>query len=230
MTEQEWLAYTELKPIMFGVLDGRVSDRKLRLFGVACCRRVWDRLSEKCVRNAVEMAERYADGVGNRRALASVRSKLIALQRSKSSTTPLQYDVGRYVLDAKCGAAAQFTAGNAASLGVQEMSVIPGGRFFYSYEKLAAESREQMVLLRDIFGNPFKPKPSIDPAYLRWNDSTVVRLAQQMYDSRDFSSMPILPDALEEAGCTSADILEHCRGPGPHVRGCWVVDLVLGKE
>ena len=64
----------------------------------------------------------------------------------------------------------------------------------------------------------------------RDGDATIPRLAQQMYDSRDFSSMPILADALEEAGCTSADILEHCRRPETHVRGCWVVDLVLGKE
>jgi hypothetical protein len=63
-----------------------------------------------------------------------------------------------------------------------------------------------------------------------WLTSTVVGLARQMYESRDFSPMPILADALQDAGCDSDDILDHCRGPGPHVRGCWVVDLVLGKE
>jgi hypothetical protein len=63
-----------------------------------------------------------------------------------------------------------------------------------------------------------------------WRTSTAVALARQMYDSRDFSAMPILADALQDAGCDSADILDHCRGPGPHVRGCWVVDLVLGNE
>jgi hypothetical protein len=81
-------------------------------------------------------------------------------------------------------------------------------------------------LLRDIFGNPFRPV-AFDPA---WRTSTVVALAQQMYDSRDFGLMPILGDALQDAGCDSADILDHCRGDGPHVRGCWVVDLVLGKS
>jgi hypothetical protein len=68
---------------------------------------------------------------------------------------------------------------------------------------------------------------SMPPA---WRTSTAVALAQQMYDSRDFSTMPILADALQDAGCDNADVLAHCRGPGPHVRGCWVVDLVLGKE
>ena len=81
-------------------------------------------------------------------------------------------------------------------------------------------------IVRDIFGNPFR-SVSFDPA---WRTSTVVALAQQMYDSRDFSAMPILGDALQDAGCDHADILDHCRSAGSHVRGCWVVDLVLGKE
>jgi hypothetical protein len=80
-------------------------------------------------------------------------------------------------------------------------------------------------LVRDVFGNPFRPVPL--PG--EWRTPTAVALAGQMYGSRDFSAMPILADALQDAGCDSEDILDHCRGPGPHVRGCWVVDLVLGK-
>jgi hypothetical protein len=75
------------------------------------------------------------------------------------------------------------------------------------------------------FGNPFRPV-TLKPA---WRTTTTVQLAQGMYESRDFGAMPILADALQDAGCDSADILDHCRGPGPHIRGCWVVDLVLGK-
>ncbi len=81
-------------------------------------------------------------------------------------------------------------------------------------------------MLREICANPFRPV-TFD---LAWRTSTITALAQQMYDSRDFTPMPILADALQDAGCENADILTHCRGPGPHVRGCWVVDLVLGKE
>ncbi|MBP3956241.1 hypothetical protein J8F10_13205 [Gemmata sp. G18] len=89
------------------------------------------------------------------------------------------------------------------------------------------EAAAQSVLLRDIFGNPFRSVP-FSPA---WRTSTAVALAAQMYESRDFGAMPILADALQDAGCDSADILEHCRdASAPHVRGCWVVDLVLGKE
>ncbi len=79
-------------------------------------------------------------------------------------------------------------------------------------------------MLRDIFGNPFRTV-AFDP---NWHTSIAVGLASHLYDSRDFSLMPILADALEEAGCDHADILSHCRGDGPYVRGCWVVDLVLG--
>jgi hypothetical protein len=82
------------------------------------------------------------------------------------------------------------------------------------------------TLIRCVFGNPFRPV-TLDP---QWRTSTVVDLARGIYDDRAFDRMPILADALQDAGCDSADALDHCRGPGPHVRGCWVVDLVLGKE
>ena len=80
---------------------------------------------------------------------------------------------------------------------------------------------------RDIFGNPFRPI-TFSPS---WRTDTAVALARQMYDSRDFGAMPILADALQDAGCGSEDVLGHCRdATAPHTRGCWVVDLVLGKE
>jgi hypothetical protein len=90
-------------------------------------------------------------------------------------------------------------------------------------------ARHNASMRREIFGNPFRPV-AIAPAWLAWNDGTVPKLAQTIYDDRRFDLLPILADALEEAGCDHADILTHCRGPGPHVRGCWVVDLLLGKE
>jgi len=83
--------------------------------------------------------------------------------------------------------------------------------------------------LRDIFGNPFRPV-TVNPGWLAWNDGTVPRIAQAIYDERAFDRMTILADALEDAGCTDQDILGHCRSGGEHVRGCWVVDLLLGKE
>jgi hypothetical protein len=80
-------------------------------------------------------------------------------------------------------------------------------------------------LLRCVFGNPFRPIAS-DPA---WTPATAGILARTMYEARDFTAMPLLADLLEEAGCPQA-VSDHCRGSGPHVRGCWVVDLLLGKQ
>jgi hypothetical protein len=95
----------------------------------------------------------------------------------------------------------------------------------------------QAALLREIFGNPFRPAKMSDFAnalgfseWLVWNNGTIPRIAQAIYEDRAFDQMPILADALEEAGCSDEDILNHCRGEGPHVRGCWVLDLILGKE
>ena len=88
--------------------------------------------------------------------------------------------------------------------------------------------RAQCDLLRDIF-NPFFRDP-VNSNWLTWNNATIPKLAQTIYDDRRYDIMPILGDALEDAGCTDSQILDHCRGAGPHVRGCWVVDLILGKE
>jgi hypothetical protein len=83
------------------------------------------------------------------------------------------------------------------------------------------------ALFRDVFA--FRPA-RIDSRWLAWNGGTVLKMARTVYDMRRFEDVPILADALEEAGCDAPDILSHCRGPGPHVRGCWVLDLLLGKE
>ncbi len=69
----------------------------------------------------------------------------------------------------------------------------------------------------------------IDPAWLRWNGGTIPKVAEAIYADQDFGRLPVLADALEEAGCTNPDILSHCRGAGPHIRGCWVVDLLRGR-
>jgi hypothetical protein len=99
------------------------------------------------------------------------------------------------------------------------------GRHYYSLP-LGPVSSELSGSLRDIVGNPFRPV-AIDPA---WRTSTVVGLATAIYAERAFDRLPILADALEDAGCDQLDLLAHCRSDGPHVRGCWAVDLVLGKS
>jgi hypothetical protein len=99
----------------------------------------------------------------------------------------------------------------------------------YSHDNQAAEEQEQVLLLRDISGNPFRHS-AIDLVLLSWRDGTIPKLAQAIYEERAFDRMPILGDALEDAGITDGDLLRHVREPGVHVRGCWVLDLLLQKE
>ncbi|MBN9523413.1 hypothetical protein J0H58_33690 [bacterium] len=80
--------------------------------------------------------------------------------------------------------------------------------------------------MKDIFGNPFRPV-AVDPS---WRTEAVVALAEGIYADKAFDRMPVLADALEDAGCSHEDILSHCRGDGPHVKGCWVVDLLTGRK
>jgi hypothetical protein len=85
-------------------------------------------------------------------------------------------------------------------------------------------------LIRDIFSKSFGPAPRADPSWLAWNGGAILKLARTIYDERAFDRLPILADALEETGCQDQDILGHCRSAGEHVRGCWLVDLLLGKS
>lgn len=103
------------------------------------------------------------------------------------------------------------------------------GLFPDLYWDNSPEGCVQASTLRDIFANPFSPV-TIDSAWPTWNDGTVRRIAESIYEERAFDRMPILADALEDAGCDNTDILSHCRYLGPHVRGCWVVDLVRSVD
>lgn len=96
----------------------------------------------------------------------------------------------------------------------------------FSESELPSFQKYHLRLFHDIFHNPFRPA-AFSPA---WQTQAAVGIASQMYEARDFANMPVLADALQDAGCDSPEIFDHCRGAGPHVRGCWVVDLVLGKS
>ena len=128
-------------------------------------------------------------------------------------------DLAAYVVEAQDWVAAMYT------------SMIGSSIFAYNPQFVVERSREEVcqeALLHDIFGNPFHPL-FVDPALLTWSAATIPKLAQGIYTDRAFDRLPILADALEDAGCDNADILAHCRSGGEHVRGCWVVDLILGK-
>jgi hypothetical protein len=226
MTEAEWLACDDPTPLL-EFARGTSSNRKIRLFAVGCCRAVWDSIPDGQLRDVIRVVERHLDGTATDDELdASVR----AAHRTRRKPT----DVERVVFaTARCGSGVDDADGAgivaekagriaASSAARGENGLTPADwRTTYS-----TAQRQFAVLLRDIFGNPFCPV-TFSPS---WRTDTAVSLARQMYDSRDFSAMPILADALQDAGCDSDDVLNHCRGPGPHVRGCWVCDLVLGKE
>jgi hypothetical protein len=223
MTEAEWLACTDPMP-MLEFLRSKASDRKLRLFGVACCRRIWHLLRDERSRKTVEVAERFAEGTATEEELTQAENDANdvwnELAYAEGDVTDAETDAS----DAACGSAC-YAEGAIGAAGSASHSAV----YALSYAgQQAVEQEGQCRLLRDLFGNPFRPV-AVDPSWLTWNDGTVVKLAQAIYDQRRFTDLPILADALEEAGCTDADILAHCRSEGPHVRGCWVVDLILGK-
>lgn len=258
MDQQEWLASTDPQTMLAYLNEvtasvyghpveraRRSSERKLRLFAVACCRAVWQQFNTKESRAAVEAAELYADGLIGRDELgfADHLADHASCPHDPAETVP--------------------------SLWIAHADLT--GRPLESILGFTGPPATQAALLRDLVGNPFRHHETtghfgaFSAGWLTWNGGTVPRLAQQMYDSRDFSGMPVLHDALVDAGCTDEEILQHCLGRercwvcdehgtvysggvppysycgrcggtrfvplrAPHVRGCWVADLFLGKE
>lgn len=243
MTEQQWLASNQ-PHAMLDFLQGKASDRKLRLFAVACCRRIWHLLPNMIGRHAIDVAERIAEG-------SPIQENLVELLDGLYSRSFAYIDGYKTERDANIGYHSLRATYNALPdvLPPHRFSAYPALRpnilevasdvaFTVANASRRCDERDadkadfqreldgQVPLLQDIFGNPFRPI-ALD---LSWVTSTVQRLAAAIYEERAFDRMPILGDALEEAGCTNADILNHCRKPGEHVRGCWVVDLLLAKE
>lgn len=224
MTELEWLTCSEPRT-MLAALDDSTSRRKLRLFACACCRRVSSLLTLVGSR-VLEVADWYAD---QRATYAECdEAHDIAYQEYEHPGDSVEYPnislaVSWAALVREDGAFppryAEIVMENTSRLGGDWIAHMP------LTDQQLRERTKQANLLRDIFGNPFRPV-SFSP---EWRTSTAVAVAQGMYESRDFGAMPILADALQDAGCDSAEVLDHCRGAGPHVRGCWVADLVLGK-
>jgi len=230
MTEQEWQTCNHPRN-MVPFLRGKVSERKLRLALLALCRRIKDLLGDHRSRRAVEVLELYIEGQASAEELADAAQ---SAHDAEEELDNLPYD------------AAAVTAADAAEcpkdgydlVDILEASAMRAGLIFISAKKslnsktrsaaLDAEIATACGLIRDVVGNPFRSLPVID-SWLLWNDGTIPKIAQAIYDERAFDRMPILADALEDAGCDDADILRHCREPGEHVRGCWVVDLLLGK-
>lgn len=222
MTEEEWLSGTDVLQLV--KRPGLVSNkRKYRLFGCGCCRQLGPWLNSPRAWKMIEASERYADRLIQEDALRRWDREAGRL-RDAIKWKPGQVGFSPEWI-ALHAIAYVCTSDHYAGWGMVAEQLLRHKDSF-SPEDHAALSSRFCWLLRDIFGNPFRPVAFV-PA---WRTSSAVGVAQRMYDARDFASMPILADALQDAGCEDADILAHCRGDGPHVRGCWVVDLVLGKS
>ncbi len=192
------------------------TERKRRLLLVACCRACMPRLSDD-LRHVIWVGELAADELAaswelrQAHELATREIRSAEFGRELASDDPDEYLDRQQVFELATAACAILLPTDTHSF---------RGAVRLPSPDIAAE------LLREIFGNPFR-SVAFDPA---WGTDTALSLAKHIYESRDFSAMPILADALQDAGCDNDDILTHCRGNGPHVRGCWVLDLVLGKS
>jgi hypothetical protein len=227
MTEDEWLACEKpnlllrhLKAIGATRWQRGRRRRKLRLLGCAAFGQARHLLRPGYGGRAIDLAERYADGDAELDDLLQLNQLLRA--------EPMAAGTPQWAAE---GAVTILLTGN--DLIVAEIAL---EQAIWGLEREAEPAkpnlyrkdlrRAQAPLVRDIFGNPFRGV-AFDPS---WRTSAVIGLATGIYEERAFDRVPILADALQDAGCDHPDVLAHCCGPGPHVRGCWAVDLVLGRE
>jgi hypothetical protein len=278
MTEVEWLACADPEPMLVFLRD-KASDRRRRLFAVACCRRIRHLMSDDWSLRAVDVAERLADDLAANDEVVSARAGAAAIaRRYHDRAYREEFDVfpyqDRYPWSggpAQAAYAAEVVLLRAAEnprfgfvadttrrayydidekccdLCLRAVRAEAWFRAFTSaeqrdYETLSAardeahdraesdESPHLASLVREVYGNPFRSALALADAILAWNNGAVRRIAEAIYSEGTFDRVPILADALQEAGFDNADILNHCRGPGPHVRGCWVVDLLLDRK
>jgi hypothetical protein len=230
MTERDWLEATDPEPILGWLRhSGKLTERKARLFAVACCRRIWHLLTDESSRELLKAVERWADGETGFRPVAAAYDRhetasyefpslWFAVCSASGLTPDSALKAAREAAEGTgCSATAAFTDDDAVSV----LSAVAS----------RAERRAQAELARDLFGNPFCPMPPL----LASAAGAVVKLARAAYDERllpeghlDPARLAVLADALEEGGAPT-EVLAHLRSPGPHVRGCHAVDAILGR-
>lgn len=215
MTESQWLVSTDAIEL-FDFVHDQATERKLRLFGCACLQFIWSQIGEELPMTLGVVAA-FADGTTTKAALkrarAAVRQERHDLEASDAGMRPMW---------GACWLAEVAASENAYASVLAELKRLSSDILFLEADDWTAICG----LLRDIFGNPFHTH-TCDST---WLTSTVTLLATAIYAEKAFERLPILADALEDAGCDSTEILTHLRGDGTHVAGCWALDLVLGKS
>ena len=238
MTESGWLRDDNAWE-MLEFIRSSCGERKARLFSVWCCRHVWHLLTDSPSRLAVDVAERYADRLATQIDLKQTKrqAELVVetIERERESEFDLYLEgysnwggpERRRRLDAARAAANVARKGDALTVAQQIWSLVQSALENDSDVKSFRQNASDA--LRDIVGNPFR-EPCIESHSLRWHNCTVSKLALTIYEEQRFDLLPILSDALQEAGCTDRELLEHCFSKKPHVHGCWLIDLLLRKE
>ena len=221
MTEGEWLTSHDPDRLLKWLQKSRrhrPTRRKLGLFACACAQRLGALVPDSFTARGLALAERMAEGNGSQKEVDAFGYESVHVKSDVPYAHIAVWAVRIWEQEAN------WTSPDGSARSVAG---------YVAMELGDNEPAEQCRLLRDIVGNPYRRiyrRIDLDPGWLSWNKATVPKLADDIYQQRAFDRLPILADALEDAGCDNADILAHCRGPGPHVRGCWVVDLLLGKE
>jgi hypothetical protein len=235
LTEDGWLR-AQNPGLLLDYARRSASARRVRLATVAMCRAAWPFLppspqshDDACLA-LLDLSERYADGAAKYSELMASRRALAGTDVPRGGPSDRKVAAAWFASakdPAKACTEAAFHLLGVSWSGAEELEMCSRGvkYGFYGKGDWVAACLGMVAVIRDVFGNPFH-LVEFDPA---WRTDTALALARRMYDSRDCSAMPILADALQDAGCNDEEILNHCRGPGPHVRGCWVVDLVLGR-
>jgi hypothetical protein len=236
MTEGEWVT-TKLPLYMLREYPHEWDLRKVRLFWCGCVRRVWELVTDERTRRLVALMEADPGHVVPETEVEAIRHHLNTEQpgyRYCTDTRHPDYWALGALLDPPPG---PLTALTALAVGAADrvagngglVTGLPRGSSNSWRQRCddaeTAEKHWQCDLLREIFGNPFRPVC----AELAWLTSDVLALARGIYDDKAFDRMPILADALQDAGCDNVNVLDHCREEREHVRGCWVIDMLLGK-
>lgn len=212
-----WLTQTQYAELL-ELLDPHVCPRKWWFLIAACLRAVEEKMPGPASRSAISLVEECAEG---RQDATQIEKTEAAIRAEVTGDHPREVRAAGFAANW-----ALVRSGLAPLLHVTKK--VAWNTAITLGARVAHECHEYppvIAWLRDIFGNPFCPVV-VKPA---WRTDTVLTLARMMYELRDYSAMPILADALQDAGCDDDDILSHCRSEGQHVRGCWVLDLVLEK-
>ena len=242
MNEHEWLIGTD-PAAMLEYLDGKTSERKLRLFACACVRLHWERLRfhagrveviaahEHPARRAIETAERHAEGEASDAQLENAREQAeMGWPNASPFDQPANQAAWAATLEPAIEAARQ--ARELARLQAVRDAAYEVPSFGNEQQENAAESarecRRQAELIREVFGNPFRPVKS-DPNWLHCNSGAAAAVLRTVCDEQRFDELPYLADALMDAGCGEEALLRHLREPRAHVRGCWAVDALMGR-